>query len=352
MTYLLSCKPPRPSGQGSDLTINHTEKFLMPGKKNLLTYKMTLKHWVLSALILCGLVLCVVTSVFMALETSDFFAAFYNSKGLRWIVGAILLESFMLLMTIIRFENNPWFTIASKFVAVLLFLMIVGTASFPHVSKDLGILETAKMSDKALKVVAEAVASNKMSQQYFQSTKQRTNVAIRVLKNDELIDKLVGVKVAPTVSIWLSIIFVVGVRFLLQLCNIMTAYGVGLQVEALKLALISTEAPTEPAPEPPTTRLELTETRGAATQIKSEEDEEEVIASLPLEAEGREMTIDPESIRDELKHLNITQGDIAEKTGLSKGSVSTAINHFNTIVNSIVQESKNQLAEKDEHNFT
>jgi len=227
-------------------------------------------------------------------------------------------------------------------------------------------LEVAGRSDKVSDIVSKAIDHNKEAQQYFMDTKQRTNVAIRVLKNDKLLENLISKKITPTNSILLSIIFVVGVRFLLQLCNILTAYGIGLQFEKLKIAVkkvdlvdeivvaseyvdpiecvaeVTTPIPPNGTAKSPAAFQDmidsLHETIGKIqTTVSTEE-----ASILPVEANGRELSITPEDIRSELRKLNLTQADIAVKANISKGAVSSAINHFNSVISVVAKESKRQ----------
>lgn len=316
------------------------------------------KHYLLIFGLVLGLILCLGASIFMALETSDFFREFYNSKGFRWVFAAFFLEAFMITMSIIRFKDHPNFTGWSKFIAVLLFITIVGTASFPHISKDINTIETATAANERAGLMKDAIQHNKEAQKLFTDTKQQLNLAIRVNKNDALFERLFDKETSPIASIILSVIFVVGVRFLLQLCNIVLAYGIGLQFEMLKAEMLEdNDSTSEPASSPVSKGNHVSNTSNntpeqfkdmleslhrTASDIASIEQEE--VAYLPLEDNGRELSIAPEEIRGELKRLNMTQDDIANISGLSKGSVSTAINHFNTIVGIIASESRKRLA--------
>lgn len=175
------------------------------------------------------------------------------------------------------------------------------------------------------------------------ATNQKANVSTRSSREDLLVDKLLeATEDTKSDSSWLYIVLITGSRVLLQLCSVFIAYGIGI-VYASKRGV----SPVDRDTDDDTSKMSDVVTKEELSMLteNSTVSDEDTLESIMNEVKSgtsypEPQKIDPESIREAIRDIGITQDMIAAELGTSKGTVSTAINNFKKIADLIKQKTE------------
>ena len=194
----------------------------------------------LSLLSVAGLLLVsFIASVFMIIESGSFYQALYP-KGPNLIplgfIAAALSEVFMAIMAGVRIEkkgNNKgsghpinWlFT----FLLSILFVLTVGGASFKIVYSKLGEIQGQSNNKQIIQVLKSQVTDHRLSLTTFANQNQRVNSAITARNQEKTKNKLIQAlkEKKPVYSLWFEVVFVVLLRFSVQLANLSCVWLAG-----------------------------------------------------------------------------------------------------------------------------
>jgi len=170
------------------------------------------------------------TSLFMILESGEYYSTFYSNDLYKGYWSAALVECFLTLFAVLHFKKSPYLNFGLKFIMVFLFIGMIGGASLKIISPLLDELSTSKNNDKLVNFL---LAENKTSKANLALLKgQKTNTAIQARYQREISQELkTELKKSGKAGwmIWIPIIFTAFLRLSIQTANLILAHILGEQ---------------------------------------------------------------------------------------------------------------------------
>ena len=185
---------------------------------------------------LCGV--CFSASLFMILESAEFFSRFYpkNAEHNFGVWAAILNEVFLVIMSAIWLPRSSQRKIGFhpgnlliKTIMIFLFINTVGGASLNVVQEKLIDIQEQKNRIAVLKVLQTQIKDEYTNLDTFIQQNQRTNTVLTSRKLTEVKEELKQLQLTQqaTFAIWIDIILITLVRFSIQLANITSVWLAG-----------------------------------------------------------------------------------------------------------------------------
>ncbi|MDX2471115.1 MAG: hypothetical protein QNL04_11125, partial [SAR324 cluster bacterium] len=247
-----------------------------------------------SLLSVAGLLLVsFIASVFMIIESGSFYQALYPKGPILIPLGfiaAFLSEVFMAIMAGVRIKkqknnqtsNHPinWLI---TFLLGMLFILTVGGASFNLAYSKLGEIQSQSNNKQIIQVLKSQVADHRMSLETFANQNQRVNSAITARNQEKAKNNLIQAlkETKPIYSLWFEVVFVVLLRFSVQLANLTCVWLAGWIYRNVKdeRNLLKSEAKAE--------QIRVGEVRAKAEKLRMEEEHAKA-ERLRLEVESLE----------------------------------------------------------------
>ena len=189
-------------------------------------------RWIL---ILGLLFVSLLASIFMVLEAGSFYQKLYPGQA-GWIplgfLAAGLNEVFMSIMAGARLEQkgkqHP-VNYLFRFLMVLLFVTTVGGASFNLVYDKIQEIQGQSNQKAVIQVLLSQVKDDQNNFKTFTQQRQRLNSALTARKQRETKEKLIEElkRKKPLSTLWFEIIFIVTLRFGVQLANLACVWLAG-----------------------------------------------------------------------------------------------------------------------------
>jgi uncharacterized membrane protein YczE len=180
--------------------------------------------------LLTGLGLTIVsTSVFLTVESGEFYSSLYDSAEWRGFVLAALVEVFLCITAAAWIKGRPGLSWALKFMMCILFVCTVGGASLKIVYPIAERIAENGKNRKLEKILSDSLQQSKQDAKVFRG--QRVNQAITARdrrKNTERLIKAVKESNGDRTTIDLILIAIsVIIRIAIQLINIFAAHLTG-----------------------------------------------------------------------------------------------------------------------------
>ena len=192
-------------------------------------------------LFIFGLILVsILASVFMILESGSFYQRLYPKDYGFFQLGflaATLNEVFMAIMAGVWLpgkkkngkEKGHPVNFFFRLLLILLFITTVGGASFNLVEEKISLLQNNAVNHEVIDVLRSQVNDNQESLSTFVQQKQRLNSVLTVRQQQETKERLILAlkKQEPKQTLWVEIIFVILLRFGVQLANLSSVWLAG-----------------------------------------------------------------------------------------------------------------------------
>lgn len=262
-------------------------------------------------------------SVFIIVESGDFYQKLYHSHFSKFYLGywvAALNEAFMAIMAGVWISRkdkkgatkdhpiNYFF----KFLMVLLFVTAVGGASLKAIQPNLAKIHQQENDNKIIQIIKSQIDDNNRSLKTFVLQKQRTNSALSVkqqIKSKEELKELLKSK-TETSSLWIQVVFTIILRVGIQLANLSCVWIAGWMLRSPDIGPLFHSAPLEkPA-------VELHIESNSRKHLPSTQKEDKSLTNLSSVKSGKEHksssqpTKSPEDnpqIREDSKRNRINQ---------------------------------------------
>jgi hypothetical protein len=168
-------------------------------------------------------------SIFMILESGEFYAHFYKDNIIKGYWAAILVEMFLTLFGIIYFKKRYKLNLLIKSIMTILFIVMVGGASLKIVNPMINEIYNVNKNEKLVNFLLQENEQSKKSLLYLKG--QKTNTAIQTKYHREMTKEIINNISKETKSgymIWINILFTTLLRVSVQCANLTLAHIFGI----------------------------------------------------------------------------------------------------------------------------
>lgn len=172
--------------------------------------------------------LIVAASVFMILESGEYYSTFYKGNIHTGYWSAALVELFLTVFTFLHFKRAAALNSILKLVIGMLFVVMIAGASLKIVSPLLAELSTSSSNTKLINFLVKESSQSSTNLQLLKG--QKSNMALQAKHQRRMAEELLAglKKEIPEASIlWTAIIFTTFLRFTVQLANLVMAHILG-----------------------------------------------------------------------------------------------------------------------------
>jgi len=239
---------------------------------------------VVKSILIFGLILASFSaSVFIVLESGEFFQKFYTSDSKIQYMGywaASLNEIFMAIMAGVWLPNiqkkskakihplNYFF----KILLLLLFITTVAGSSFNLIFPVIDTIQTQKNNQSVINILESQINDNQKSLETFIHQNQRMNSALSVKSQLKIKDELKATIKDKRFELllWVEVFFIIILRFCIQLANLSCIWLAGWLYRA-PTKLNSTIHKTNPLSDPQTIPMKDNHSRPYVSNRKFQE---------------------------------------------------------------------------------